>query len=257
MDGMLNVLITHVEPRPVNCGHWEVLHFWGTTEDPSIAKNLENFLGELKPKLDSICQESKNLNSITREQIFLALNLGHRWVRAKIVSAIGTDQLNVFFIDIGAEHLVNSQQICFLNSLSPSISEDLQRYPALARRFILADVVLPQGQSWSKSIASFVKSHLEKKTWKAVKLGMFNNIPGLRLLNQNNDLCASFLVQNGLAVATESYKEAEKSCSSYKPVIKRVQQQPFVSRLFNVPRFNNDPIIATSKLTPFNKICVI
>ena len=205
------VTITHVDDSP-RCRQGPCIHFWGTTDDRNNLVQLEEYILKIKHISDS--SPPPLHHGQLADQVCCAF-VRNRWVRGKLTNGKMDDQgkLEVLCIDTGTKHHVSLEFLRSLQIPGPEAIR-LREWPGLASKFILADVVAPRGQ-WTESAIVYLKTRLENHTWKASSLGTYNGYTGLRLYEETNQLLATTMIRQRLAVAAASYQEALTLCPQY------------------------------------------
>jgi hypothetical protein len=144
------------------------------------------------------------------------------------VSHAGT--IEVICIDSGHTHAV---PLAFVRTLDiPGIEADhLRETPPLATKYMLADVVAPNGRKsayWSEPAMMFLKGKVENRDWKAEPMAMYEEYQVVRLFDVNNQLLVTLMIEQGLGVAAQTYHEAVSMCET-------MDKQP----AFMKPAFNS------------------
>ena len=170
-----------------------------------------------------------NLNLLDRVCCVL---INHHWLRARVLQPkLSNDEtIEVICIDYGDTHTV---PLAFVRTLDipGTEAEYVREWPPLATKFILADIVAPQGPGsrshWSEPAMMFLKVHVENRNWKAEPLGMYGDYQGLRLFDSNNKLLATLMIQQELGVAALTYHEVVR-------MYETLDKQPaFIQPAFN------------------------
>lgn len=207
------VHVTHIDDSPRG-RQGPCVYFWGITHDRSLYQLMLTYIENIRPMLES--SPPPLHQGLLVEQICCAL-INHNWHRVKVtelkLSSSGT--LEVFCIDTGATHLVPLAFIRTLDIPGPE-ADCVREWHPLASKFLLADVVAPRGpgtrSQWSEPAMMFLKLHVENQTWKAVLLGIYDGVQGVRLYNNSNKLLATSMINQGLGIEAQTYQDAVKSC---------------------------------------------
>ncbi|XP_057380096.1 tudor domain-containing protein 6-like [Daphnia carinata] len=209
------VHVTHIDDS-IRGRQGPCVYFWGMTHDRSFYLTMELYLESIRHSLETKLPPL-SVSVLENMQVCCVL-INHRWQRARIpelkLSQSGT--IEVFCIDSGDTHTVPLALVRTLD-ISGYEAENIRECPPLATKFILADVVAPCGpgtysRQWSELAIMYLKIHVENHTWKAVPLGMYGTHQGVRLLNSNNQLLATIMIQQSLGVAAQTYHEALSMC---------------------------------------------
>lgn len=110
------------------------------------------------------------------------------WYRAKTISIDKRGWLELDCIDIGKTHVAyfSSESVRLL----PVDYLNLMNFPPLASNFWLADVLVIKDSPEEKDTISYLKSKLENKIVKAVTLGVYDGLEGIRVYLENDLLLA-------------------------------------------------------------------
>lgn len=206
------VHVTHVDDS-VKGRQGPCLSFWGNLHDQKLFSHLEKSIEDLRPYLEN--SHPPYNQGVLVDQICCVL-VNQKWQRARVteLKLNHPGSLEVFCIDSGASHIVPLSLVRTLNILGQEAEYIRECYP-LATKFILADVVAPQGPGtrcqWSDSAITFLKIHMENRKWRAVYQGMCGNHQCVRLYDQNNQLLATTMIHQNLAIAAPTYHEALSS----------------------------------------------
>ena len=202
------VHVTHIDDS-VRGRQSPFIYFWGITHDRSPYLLMEKYLECLRRQLET---RPPPLDINELDQVCCLL-MNHKWHRARVtqnkLSHAGTTE--VFCIDSGDTHAV---PLAFLRTLDiPGTEvEHVKETPPLATKFLLADVVAPQDSGshshWSEPAIMFLKVNVQDRDWKAEPMGMFGEHQGVRLFDDNNQLLATHMIQQGLGVPTQTFHEA-------------------------------------------------
>ncbi len=202
------VHVTHIDDS-VRGRQGPCVYFWGITHDRSLYLLMEKYLECIRHYLEAR-PPPLNLNLLDRVCCVL---INHHWLRARVLQPkLSNDEtIEVICIDYGDTHTV---PLAFVRTLDipGTEAEHVREWPPLATKFILADIVAPQGPGsrshWSEPAMMFLKVHVENRNWKAEPVGQYGEHQGLRLFNSNNKLLATLMIQQELGVAALTYHEA-------------------------------------------------
>lgn len=243
------VHVTHVDDSPKG-REGPCVYFWGMSCDRNFAIMMDGYIEAIKKDLESR-PPPMHQNSLMGQICCVLIN--QKWHRAQItqlkINPAGLLEVNL--VDSGATHQVPLAFIRTVSDIPGREAEQVQVCKALASRFILADIVAPRGpgtrSQWSELAICFLKIKVENHTWRAKYMGAYGECMGVRLFDQNNELLATTMIQQGLGVASQTYQEAiytsrhsmyDNDLMDQQSRYPRPAYNPY-SPVYNVPSMNN------------------
>lgn len=195
------------------------VYFWGMTYNLRRFQLLiELFIETIRHNLET--KSPPPITSVRNNKQIYCVLINNQWHRALLMelrmNPVGT--LEVFCIDSGGTYLVHLACIRTLDIVGYE-AETLRTWPALATKFMLADVVAPCSaesfsRHWSEEAMLFLKAQLENHTWKSELTGMFGNYQGVKLFDSHNQALAAVMVQQGFGIAVKTFNQSTDIYSS-------------------------------------------
>ena len=201
-----NIHVTHVVEaialveNPSFCN----LTFWGQKSKPLASKLEKQYIQQCSFDtcfIPSPCDFKKGK--------IICVLLNSNWVRAEVIDVTSDahgQYIDVNCIDYG---LTQSIPLNFTRLIPQSarVIADLNSFPPLASKFMLADVLIDKTPVGKESALMFLKQHVENKDVKAVSLGNHHGTEGVRVY-LNDQLVAKLLVDSHKGVPASTYYEA-------------------------------------------------